>query len=1035
MPPHASETPIASVAKVAHVAQPGSVRANGSWLIALCSSEFRMAEDYVQHGTASSSQNASAPMQGRLSLAKPCAFGVDSAAMLRRRLCAPFVLVLATLFSPPTNAGPSATPPAATAEDDAADKEIERLFGEAKYDEALKLAEKLVKDREARLGKEHPRTASAISDLGALHLAKGRPADAEPFSRRAVEILEKAPGNEGLLATALSNLSSVYLAKGDVKGSTTALERAVTIQEKPGVATESERAAFLGKLGTLYMTLGKLREAEKLMLRALSMDEKLHADKATFLDLRRLGALYRANGRYAVAVDMFNRAIPLGEQLYGKKHLEMGRLYHIMAILLTGDVMADKNQDKQVAAADHYFQMASDILNEKLGADHPEVGQLYSDWAILFVGKLSTERALTLRIKAQDIEEKWLEHALASGTEEDKLSYALRLERSMDRAISFHTWSASARSKVPEFVVRTILRNKAQALEATAASTSALRERLTPENITRFDELVRIRGDLASRFTSGPRGQTVAEFQAEVDELSRKAAALDDEISKASAPYRRSARHVTVDDVAEKIPEDAALVEIVRYHFATPHFHDAKSERSSAPMYMVYALRHDGSIRREQVSLSATDIDGKVEKIRRGLQNPDDKRVFDELHLLYRNLLIRLLPQLPGVKHLIISPDGDLSLVPFGALITEEGKFLAEKYTITYVSSGRDLLRFDEREIKSSAPMLVANPDYDAPSESNQPPLAEAPKGSLPLLARVKFPPLPGTAEEAEGIRHIVPGPIVELQREATETAVKRVSGPKILHIATHGFFLDETGSAAKGKRGLELEVPAKSLPTVKDPPAEDSGAKVEVLNPMFLSGLALAGANVRKGQTDDGILTAYEASALDLSGTELVVLSACETGIGSRVAREGVRGLRRALVLAGAETQVMSLWQVDDEATRDLMTNYYQGMFQKGLGRGEAMRQAQSTIRAQPGRQHPFYWASFIVSGNWAPISGTNVANPKGLAIPPGGAKGCGCRVAGDNDGNPITIAMLSAAGLWSWRRSKRRNHTRPNRTIRPGV
>ena len=137
----------------------------------------------------------------------------------------------------------------------------------------------------------------------------------------------------------------------------------------------------------------------------------------------------------------------------------------------------------------------------------------------------------------------------------------------------------------------------------------------------------------------------------------------------------------------------------------------------------------------------------------------------------------------------------------------------------------------------------------------------------------------------------------------------------------------------------------------------------VRVENPLLRSGLALAGANMRRSGEDDGILTALEAAGLNLWGTKLVVLSACDTGVGEVKNGEGVYGLRRALVLAGAETQMMSLWPVSDEGTRDLMIGYYKAL-QAGQGRGEALRQVQLQMLAHPDRRHPFYWASFIQSG-----------------------------------------------------------------------
>jgi CHAT domain-containing protein len=188
---------------------------------------------------------------------------------------------------------------------------------------------------------------------------------------------------------------------------------------------------------------------------------------------------------------------------------------------------------------------------------------------------------------------------------------------------------------------------------------------------------------------------------------------------------------------------------------------------------------------------------------------------------------------------------------------------------------------------------------------------------------------------------------------------LKRIAAPRILHIATHGFFLENQPLTIEGT-------------TIPNTPADMRGLNlsVKIDNPLLRSGLALAGANAHSGKEDDGILTALEASGMDLWGTRLVVLSACDTGLGEVRSGDGVYGLRRALVLAGSETQVMSLWPVSDYATRELMKSYYDGL-KRGLGCGVALRQMQLKMMQRLGRQHPFYWASFIQSGEWANLDG----------------------------------------------------------------
>jgi MYXO-CTERM domain-containing protein len=167
--------------------------------------------------------------------------------------------------------------------------------------------------------------------------------------------------------------------------------------------------------------------------------------------------------------------------------------------------------------------------------------------------------------------------------------------------------------------------------------------------------------------------------------------------------------------------------------------------------------------------------------------------------------------------------------------------------------------------------------------------------------------------------------------------------------------------------------------------------------------------------------LTAYEAVGLDLVGTRLAVLSACETGVGEARTGDGVHGLRRALALAGAETVVMSLWKVDDDATRALMTRYYAGLA-KGGGRADALRDAALATMAEPGHAHPYYWASFIASGDWRALDGSSASSPPRTArvpVVPPGPRGCACELGGDGgDWARGSLAPAWLAAVWGLRR-----------------
>jgi CHAT domain-containing protein len=265
---------------------------------------------------------------------------------------------------------------------------------------------------------------------------------------------------------------------------------------------------------------------------------------------------------------------------------------------------------------------------------------------------------------------------------------------------------------------------------------------------------------------------------------------------------------------------------------------------------------------------------------------------------------------LGNANHLLLSPDAALNLIPFEALKDEDNKYLIERYTFSYLISGRDLTHFPNSPPSRQSPIIFSEINYDR--STNYSPLA--------------------TAAETNTIQRIFPNAELKRDREATKTALQKIQAPQILHLATHGFFK-----------------PAPSNP--ENPKQFD--------NPLTRSGIILAG-------TDQ--LTGLEASPLDLYGTQLVVLSACETGLGDISAGEGIYGLRRALVIAGSQSQVLSLWKVGDAATVELMKIFYANL-KAGMGRHEALRNSQLQLLRHSNYQNPHNWATFIPSGNWEPL------------------------------------------------------------------
>lgn len=331
---------------------------------------------------------------------------------------------------------------------------------------------------------------------------------------------------------------------------------------------------------------------------------------------------------------------------------------------------------------------------------------------------------------------------------------------------------------------------------------------------------------------------------------------------------------------------------------------------------------------------------------------------------LRRALVDPLLPAMEGRTSVLLAPEGDLTRLPFGMLPTQDGRRLIETFDVRYVATGRDVLRFGQpsaRRVRDA--VVIADPNFDLAIAGTAAKVQDASAVHLREIDRagLHFRRLPGTRAEGERISQML-GVEPWLESTAVKRRLKGYHSPHVLHIATHGFFLPDQ----RANRILRFD----------DPPFEETtlGRISEVAreNPLLRCGVALAGANAwlkRQAvppEVEDGLLTAEDVSGLDLLDTELVVLSACETGLGEVHVGEGVLGLRRAFVIAGAKGLVMSLWKVPDQQTQELMTDFYSRL-SSGQGRATALRKAQLAMMSR--YRDPLAWGAFIYQGDPGPL------------------------------------------------------------------
>lgn len=830
-----------------------------------------------------------------------------------------------------------------------------KLQMEGKYLEARPMLAKALELREKVDGPDGFLVVEPLGRLAGTFDETGDYASAEPLRLRAVRVVELRRGPEHPeLAVHLNTLGSVYEAKGDLSKAEEVYLRAVSILEKANQIDGHIGASLLGGLGSIYYRKDDLQNAEFYYQRARTVWEKLLGPDHFHLEpiYNFLGQIAYDRSDHLEARARFERALILREKAMGPDDPKLPNTLGSLATVFIA--LGDLN------AAESLYKRALAIHQKGELTDVSVPDTLYG-LARVAAARGAFAEAVKLQKEASEIDERHVSLNLAVGSERERLAFFNNYYLRAYRNISLHSSNASDHRALNELAATSILRFKGRVQDAMADSLAALRRRSGPEEQRLFDELLKTTAQLASLTIEGHQKNSSTEHQAKLKLLQEAREKLESEANRRSYGFYEKTRPVTLSSVQAAIPEGAALVEFAVFRPFDPKAAELKNAYGE-PRYLAYVLRRKGEVILTDLG-PASKINDLIERFRRSVRDPGRGDV-EKLAGMLDSMVMRPVRRLTGdAKHLLISPDGDLSLVPIEALIDENGNHLLESFSVSYLTSGRDLLRMQiERESKGSA-VVVADPVFGQPIQqvptastraSRRPAIARRSVTSTRNLSDTYFAPIAGTAREAASIQALFPEVRLFTGSAATETAVKSLGAPSILHIATHGFFLDNSDPDRKA----DAEIKNMRIP------------RQTVENPLLRSGLAFAGANQRSSGEDDGILTALEASGLNLWGTKLVVLSACDTGVGEIRNGEGVYGLRRSFVLAGAESLVMSMWPVSDLVTRELMTGYYKNL-KAGMGRGEALRQVQLAMIKRPTRKHPFYWASFIHSGEWANLDG----------------------------------------------------------------
>jgi CHAT domain-containing protein len=783
------------------------------------------------------------------------------------------------------------------------------------------------------LGHDHLQTALALRGLAEVYIYLGNFPKAEPAADEQLQIIERTLGeNHPRFAIGLGTSAFLHAYRNQFERAVAELQRAVAILEKTTGRDDYEFIAAFYNLGNILLLAGEQEHGVANMEQALGMIERKYG-KDNFrvaAPLATLSAVALSEHQYARAIDFMWRAVAAREKILGSGHPDTAFLLYQIAVAY-GDA-------GDYARAIEIQQRALGVLTETLGPYHRNTGFSLSALALAYALQGDVAHAVEYRRRAEDVTERNMALNLSVGSEREKLMIARSRGFESDLAISLNILQAPDDRIALETAALILLQRKGRVLDALSANVEALRMRLDAADRKALDDLQETNSALAKVALGGAGKTPAAEHRKQIASLEQQRDKLESQISLRSAEFRAQSQSVTLGAVQAAIPADAALVE-----FAVFRPYDIKQppeKRSGEPHYVAYVLRQRGDIACRDLG-PAKEIDQAVSAFREALSDAHNEAVQKWARTLDKRIAEPLRGALGEAKQLLLSPDGALNLIPFEALMDERGRYLVQRYSIHYLSAGRDLLRMQIPRTSKNGPMVIADPAFGEPAAQAAGKTPAIPTRSITTgvdLAKLYFAPLAGTADEARKIQSLFPVASVLTGLQASKASLRRAEAPSILHIATHGFFLDDSGKEA-------------------------------IENPLLRSGLALAGAN-SSTTNKDGILTALEASNLNLWGTKLVTLSACETGLGKVENWEGVYGLRRAFFLAGAETVVMSLWPVSDSVTREIMAGYY-AYLKSGMGRGEALRRVQLAMLERKDRRHPFYWAGFIQSGDWRALDG----------------------------------------------------------------
>lgn len=874
------------------------------------------------------------------------------------------------------------------------------------YAGSARLNERVVRQAEQVFGPNDPRVTTALRNLALDERDLGHYAAAKSLATRSLSIAERVYGPKHPdVAGSLHTLATVLAAQGDYGAALQAFERATHINEEilrpanPEVSRASwfirnlfpvsdydtddiplfeqaiaNREAATGlagagaadsltNLAAILSTVDEYKRTRPLFERALAAQQKAygpdHPDVAAAATT--LGDVVAHAGDPVAARPLYERALHILEQSLGPDHPRVAELLLRLAASPSGDGNRSMELETRALA----------IQEQHLGPAHPDVADTLSRLSLLELQGGAIGDAFTAAARADNIQREHIRLTARTLSERQALAYATTATPALDVILTVVTGTTDRETVSRAW--NALIQSRGIVFDEMADRHRAVSATEDPTVVALTNTLAEAQQRLSAAVVRGIRNDPPDRYRRVLDEAHRDKERAERALAEQSMSVRRdqARKRAGVAELSTTLSSRDGLIGFARYtrYRAGPIDHAVSRPGAGEPAYLAFVLRGDAAPAVVPLG-AAADIDGLVSQMQRqitqetlagGRATPRGelayRRVAEELRA---RIWDSLQPHLAGIARVFIVPDGALHLINFAALPASASRYLVETGpVIHYLSTERDLIEAESTTPHNGGLLAIGNPAFDEADSSPSVGQFRGGRSGCVDFRAMRFAGLPASLNEITEVVNLWSGANRETERligaAATERAFKtRAAGHRVLHLATHGFFIEGRCTSA---------LDASALPR---------SANVARENPLLLSGLVLAGANRRDAvapDQEDGVLTAEEVAALNLSGVEWAVLSGCDTGVGEIRAGEGVFGLRRAFQLAGARTVIMSLWPVEDQSTQQWMAALY-GNRLRNLSTADAVRNASLSVlrdrRARGASTHPLYWAAFVATGDW---------------------------------------------------------------------